>query len=139
MQKILLLVVGFVVVGGGAFSGGMRYERQKNSGARQDRQARMQQFGGMGGGQRGTRGNNDLVAGAILSKDEKSMTVKLRDGGSKIVILSDATTITRSVDAPLASLTTGEQVNVTGSVNADGSINAQMIQVRRDLARPLDK
>ncbi len=133
MQKILFIIIGFIVVGAGAFYGGMRYERQKNSSSRQDRQMRMQQFNGAsGGGQRGMRGSGDIVIGEILSKDTRSITVKLRDGGSKIILLSETTKIVRSIDASLASLMAGEQVNVTGSANADGSMNAQMIQVRPD-------
>lgn len=125
MNKIITIISVAVIVGGVAFYGGMKYAENK---ATAGRQQRAQQFsGGTGGGQRGGGG---FISGEILSKDDKSVTVKLQDGGSKIVFLSDSTKITKSTDGALSDLEVGKNVSVNGTANPDGSITAQMIQLR---------
>lgn len=68
--------------------------------------------------------------GEITSKDDKSMTVKLPDGGSRIVFFSDSTAITKSADGTLADLIIGESILINGNQSSDGSIIAQLIQLR---------
>lgn len=121
-NKLIIIGVGAILVGGGLFYGGMKYDQNKNIVVTQGRG-----FGG--GGQRGgMRGG--ATAGEILSKDDKSITVKLRDGGSKIVITSDATQIQKSTKGSSSDLVVGEQVVVMGAQNTDGSVSAQSIQIR---------
>lgn len=71
-----------------------------------------------------------MVAGEIISKDEKSVTVKLRDGGSKIVFYYDGTKIDKFVSGNAADLEVGKNVVVSGTTNFDGSVTAQSVQVR---------
>ncbi|MDO8582157.1 MAG: hypothetical protein Q7S16_04775, partial [bacterium] len=137
MKKIIPIVLGFIIVGGTAFYAGMRYDQSKSASARQ---ARGQQFGGgtgnggmrgAGASQAGVRGGSGgLVAGEILSKDDKSITVKLRDGGSKIVFLSGTTQVMKTGTGSVQDLAVGEQVTVMGSANTDGSVNAESVQIR---------
>src|SRR3989344_65812 len=103
MQKIIAIVIAITAVSGGSFYGGMKYDQSK---VVSDRQARIQQFSGTGG-QRGSRGGaqganlpadrQGFTSGEIIAKDEKSFTVKLRDGGSKIVFFTDKTPVAKSV------------------------------------------
>ena len=144
MSKQILLIIAAValVVGGGSFYGGMKYAQSKNPSAAdragftnlspEERQARLQQFGQLGGGQRGARngGGGELTAGEIITKDDKSITVKLRDGGSKIVFFTASTPVMKSTSGSLQDLAIGEQVTVTGTANQDGSLSAQSIQLR---------
>ncbi len=74
------------------------------------------------------RGN--MVSGEIIGKDDQSLTVKLADGGSKIVYFSGKTTIGQTTVADSGALTVGQNVIVSGTANSDGSLVAQMIQIR---------
>jgi hypothetical protein len=101
------------------------------------------QFGGAGG--QGGRTNRFAGAGAafgsIVAKDANSITVQLMGGpnasstngsatGSKIVLYSGSTEIGKTVAGTGSDLTVGESVVVNGTPNSDGSITAQMIQIR---------
>ncbi len=80
-----------------------------------------QRLGGAGAG---------LVSGEIISKDDTSITIKMRSGGSKIVFYSSTTEIGKFTRGSLADLNIGETVTATGSTNSDGSVTAQSIQMR---------
>src|SRR5512143_3871306 len=90
---VVTAVVGLVALGAGFF-GGMSYQQGKTP-------AVTRQFGGANGGQAGQNArrfgaNGGNVFGQIVSLDDKSITVKLQDGSSKIVILADSTTYSKS-------------------------------------------
>lgn len=143
MKKIIPIIIAVIIVGAGAFYAGMKYDQSKNPTANrnagglanlssEERQTRLQQFGAIGqsGGTRGTQANGGFATGEIISKDEKSLTIKLQDGGSKIVFFSDSTQIMKSASGTSQDLANGEQVTVTGTANQDGSLSAQSIQLR---------
>ena len=74
------------------------------------------------------RGN--MVSGEIISKDDKSLTIKLTSGGSKTIYFSASTTISQMTATPASDLNVGQSIIANGSTNSDGSISAQMIQLR---------
>lgn len=119
---IVLLVVGLAV----GFFGGMQYQKTQRSGLGQARGQAGNQFGRRVNGQ---NSNNRPVAGEIISADDKSITVKLPDGSSKIVLVSDSTQINKATTTTNSDLKTGEKVAVFGTQNSDGSVTAQNIQL----------
>src|SRR3989344_7988221 len=102
MNKIIPVVIAVaVVVGGGAFFGGMKYAESKSPRNRvsqadfqnlqnlspEERQQRFQELGAnvgagfRGGAGGGKRAGSGFTAGEIIAKDDKSVTVKLQNGG----------------------------------------------------------
>lgn len=120
-----------VIVGGAAFAGGMKYQQMKspvrNFGANNTAGQAFRAGGnaGRGQGQAGFR----PVSGDIIAADAKSITVKLADGSSKIVFLSDKTMINKAATATTAELIVGAKVAAFGTDNSDGSVTAQSIQL----------
>lgn len=132
-KTVVNIIVVAVIVGGAAFYGGMKYGQSTVSnnfpqGGPAGFQ-RMQQRG-QGQGQFGNRDTTGFASGEIISKDDKSITVKLRDGGSKIIFYSDATEVGKFTNGTSKDFETGKTVTVNGKGNADGSITAQSIQMR---------
>jgi len=146
-KKLITTIAVVVIVGAGAFFGGTVYEKDKLSSqgmlqsAAQSANGGQRGQGGQGGGPGGARmmgqggpgGNNgagDFAAGQIISKDDKSITIKTRNGGSQIVYFSDSTSIGKSTEGSSADLSNGEQVTANGKNNTDGSLAASNIQIR---------
>ena len=81
------------------------------------------------GGPSGNEANFQPINGEIISSDETSVTIKLQDGSSKIVLLSDSTSINKAESGSKEDLKEGEKVLVLGNSNSDGSVSAQSIQL----------
>jgi hypothetical protein len=147
---IIPVAIAAVVAGGGGFFGGMKYDASQtsNKGGQFQNFANMtaeqrqtfQQRGGVNGAAltRRAQGGN-MIGGEILSKDDKSITVKDAAGGSKIIFLSPSTTISKMTDGTTGDLAVGKNVTVNGTANSDGSIAAQSIQLRPAMTVPSPK
>lgn len=127
-KNIIIFVIILLICSGGAYYAGTKKVTNLTNSGRGNFQA------GSGFGDRGTRGgqNSGFINGSILKKDDSSITVQLRDGGSKIVYFSDKTNIGKSVDGTKDDLEIGKTVMANGAVNSDGSIVAQSIQLRNE-------
>lgn len=124
-NSMLLTIILVVVVGVGAFYAGTKYQQSK-------RTAIMGQFGGQAGQRTGLSGNRigfRPVNGEIISSDDKSLTIKMQDGSSRIILLSDKTVYLKSSTASKSDLKTGEKIAAFGTENSDGSVTAQNIQL----------
>ncbi len=130
-KQMITTVIIVLIVGGASFFGGIKYQQSKRM-----------TFGGPAGTQGGTlRGPNGTiqrggmasgfapVTGEIIASDDKSITVKLPDGSSKIVFLSDATSVNKAEAGTKLDLTEGTKVSVFGQTNSDGSVTAQSVQI----------
>ena len=74
-----------------------------------------------------------MIAGDIIKKDNESITLKLRDGGSKIVWFATSTEISKMAAGSSADLVVGQTVSASGKANSDGSVVAKTIQLRYPL------
>lgn len=122
-SKLMALVsVLIVLIGGGSFFAGMKYQQSKGP--------RFGNSQGIRGGQLQQRSQGFRpVNGEIISVDEKSITVKLTDNSSKIILLTDTTAISKSTERTKDDLKVGEMIAAFGTENSDGSITAQNIQL----------
>ncbi len=148
-KSIIIFIVVIAVVGGGAFYGGIQYGKSQGGNgfanlSAEQRQARMQQMGANVGSFRNgnSRGGAGFVNGDIISKDNQSITIALRSlgqnssenqnnqAGSKIVFFSTSTQVSKFSAGNLDDLVIGSSITVNGTNNQDGSITAQIIQIR---------
>jgi hypothetical protein len=131
-KKIVLSVVVCLIIGLLSFWGGMVFSNSKkpiNQFA--NRQGDFSQNSG-GRINQGVRGgmSGELISGEVLSIDTESITLKLRDGGSKIIFFSPTTKIEKTVDGIISDVVIGKTIMINGTSNSDGSINATLIQIR---------
>lgn len=135
-NNLISAVIIGVIVAGGAFYAGMQYGKGKSTNTAESRFAAMNgngggQFGQAGAGARGQRMNGGgVTSGSILSKDDNSLTIKLRDGGSRIIFFSTSTEVQKSTSGSVADLSVGSDIVAIGGSNSDGSVTAQSIQIR---------
>lgn len=121
---IIYSAVAIVTIIAVAFFLGMLYGQSKNK----NFQFQPQNLGvSIRGGKQGGAGFN---TGEIISKDDKSITIKLINGGSKIIFFSGSTEVGKFMSGTSDDLTAGKTVMVQGQSNSDGSITAQSIQIR---------
>ncbi|RPI01365.1 MAG: hypothetical protein EHM64_15835 [Ignavibacteriae bacterium] len=130
-KQIASILIAAVLAGGIGFYGGMKYEQNQRPGYGTFTTAQQRQGirpNNTGTGQRGIV-NGGLTAGEVISKDATSITLKLQDGGSKIVLISQSTPVTESATSSANNIKVGERVTVIGTANQDGSISASSIRV----------
>jgi hypothetical protein len=135
MKNKNMIIIGILVIGvaAGSFFGGMKYQQGRRS-------ANFRQLGAQGqrmgvGNANGNRvaGGFRPVSGEIISMDDKSITVKLTDGSTKIVIYSTSTKVNKTSEGTISDLKTGEQIMVVGTAGTDGTVTAQNISVGGNL------
>ncbi|HSW89412.1 MAG TPA: hypothetical protein VLH19_00900 [Patescibacteria group bacterium] len=132
MNKNMMMGAGIaaiVVAGGAGFFGGMQYQKSKAPTFGNGTFVRMGANGGRQGAFGGRANGMRPVAGDVIAKDDKSITVKMPDGSSKIVLLSGTTVINKEATGTLADISVGTKVGVFGTENSDGSVTAQNIQL----------
>lgn len=115
--KSASLYPGQMMFGGGNTAYGQAGQRTAGGAQGAFRMAR----GGSGGG---------LINGTLIKKDDTSMTVKLADGSTKLILVTSSTKALKMADTPLSDFTEGSNIMVSGTTNSDGSITAQTVQTR---------
>ena len=119
-KNLITIIIVVIVVGVGGFFGGMKYQQNQTSQGDRSGNGQFQRQGGQ---------NFRPVSGQIVSVDNTGITIKMRDGSSKIVIIPNSASISKPTEASKSALKTGEQVMVMGKSNSDGSVTAQIVQL----------
>ncbi len=88
--------------------------------------------GGFTRGAAGTNGTNsgNVLTGTVVSVAGQDVTIKMPDGSSRLVLVTPNTTVSKSVTGSLSDVTSGSNVLVSGTSNSDGSLSADLIQLR---------
>lgn len=144
MKKSLPIIIAIVIiVGGGAFYGGMLFGQSKNKNNtpaginfqnfRNLTPEQRQQMGLPNGRSDNGQTGGNFTSGEIIAKDNTSLTLKLRDGGSKIIFYSDTTQVEKFATGTPSDLVIGDSVTINGTTNQDGSITANSIQLRPEI------
>lgn len=142
-KNIMIAVVVAVLVGAASFFGGVQYQKSKVVTNGSARGGNGQYVSGQRGDRQGGQGeirsnvNNAIIgnggafeSGEIISKDDSSITIKMRDGSSKIVYFSGSTNVGKTVDGASSDLQVGQNVMVNGTTDSSGAITAKNIQIR---------
>lgn len=135
-KNLLTVIVAVIVFSGASFFAGTKYQQSKTP-----------SFGNFNrNGQVMGRNTNDVagrgnrsggqILGDIISQDNTSITVKLTDGSSKIILVSGSTSINQATTATISDLKVGTKVAVFGATNSDGSVTAQNIQINPRTPNP---
>lgn len=137
---ISIALVAALVGGGVGFFAGTKYTQGRVASLTLNRQANFNGGGGrfLGGAGGGRMMGFRPVSGEIISADDKSITVKLPDGSSKIVLFSDKTAINKAETGSKTDLTVNTKVAVFGQDNSDGSVTAQNIQINPIIRTTID-
>ena len=123
-NNLIIAVLLVIVFSAAGFFAGTKYQQSKTP-----------SFGNFNrsGSQTGQAGNRarggGQILGDIISQDNNSITVKLADGSSKIILVSGSTSINQATTAAIADLKVGTKVAAFGVTNSDGSVTAQNIQI----------
>ncbi len=118
-NSLPIFIVALIIVGAAAFFAGTKYQANQNRAGGNSQFRRV-----LGNGTNGA-----VERGQIIEVSDNSVTIKMADGSSKIILLSDKTTISQTTAGSKTDLKTGETVAVFGTSNSDGSITAQNVQL----------
>lgn len=125
MTIVVAAVVGLAGAGLGYHFGMTQQSSNGQNQAQGSRTGRGQGSGANGGQNRFGRG----VMGQVTSVDNNTLTVKMPDGSSKIVVLSGTTSYEISTSSSKDAVTAGKTVRVIGNTNSDGSVTASYVML----------
>ena len=128
-NNVPIFLLSLIVAVSASFYGGMKYQQSKTPSL-----STFRELGNIRGetGQAGNRIRTPGVGqtmGEIINIDDNSVTVKLADGSTKIVLIPDSVSINKSETGSKNDLNIGVNIAVFGSANDDGSVTAQNIQL----------
>ena len=139
MQPVIVLVIALVVAAAAGYGG--YYYRGTQIPTRSGFTAGAAGAGARGGAAGGFAGrggaNGGRVNGQVISATATSMTVKLADGSSKIVIISGQTSINKAAQAT-AARTVVRMINISVSPRVMHGVGNGFLLVRLSLYAELD-
>lgn len=128
-MKPLVVIALVVGVGALSFFGGVQYQKAQVPSGFAGRTFSRTGSGQMQTGTSRRMGSGQPIMGEVMEIDDSSLTVKLPDGSSRIVLMSDKTILNKTASVEKSEIKKGEKVGVFGVTNTDGSIVAQSIQL----------
>ncbi len=136
-NHIILVVILVIIVAAVGFYAGMKYQQnQRGVGFAGRAGAGAGMYRQFAGGAGSPTSNTQAVRGQILSVSNDTMTVKLADGSSKIVILPSSVNISKQTTGSTSDLKTGSVVIVLGTSNSDGSVTAENVALNPTFGGP---
>lgn len=129
-KNLSVMLVIFIITIVLSFYGGMKYAQSKKTNFAN--RPVMQGNGNFANNKNrmAERANGGMFSGEIISKDASSITLKLRDGGSKIIFFSDSTEFMKMSTSTINDFNINDNIIASGTSNSDGSITATSIQLR---------
>ena len=142
------MVILLIVFSAGSFFAGTKYQQSKITSQFSQRAGLNNSTQGLEKGTGTARNNTANTAvknqgqtsgfkqtvGEIISLDDTSITVKMTDGSSKIILISSSTIISQSVEATNSDLKVGANIAVNGDQNTDGSVTGKTIEINPHIA-----
>ena len=116
-KKMICIIVVFIIIAGGAFYIGAKYEKSK-----------LIKLGLMKNNKSEVCLMSGYVDGEIVSKNDNMWRIKIKDGSTQEVFIFASTKMNKKSTETLASLALGQQVSISGIKNVDGSFLAQTIK-----------
>ena len=116
-KKILVIIVALIIILGGVFYAGAKYEKSKLAklGIIKNNKSEICLLPG-------------TVNGEIVSKNDNMWGIKISDGSTQEVFISASTKMSKKSTGTLTDLAIGQQVSINGIKNVDGSFLAQTIK-----------
>lgn len=127
----IVLIILILVAGGGGWYGGMQYQKSKGPTLPNGASASQfrQRFGNINGNFRNQFANGGAVRGEVTAIQGGTLTVKLTDGSSKLVILGSSAAINKTATAAVSDITVGTTIQAIGTANSDGSVTATTVDL----------
>jgi predicted acylesterase/phospholipase RssA len=141
ISLIVAVILGSAI--GGALAGGVAIG--KSQGRTEARQGLLSQFGQSssttGQGNTQSQGNNTIFSSGLgtvgtVEKIEGNVITLRTTTGTVTVNIANSTLIQKTQQGSLADISTGESITVSGSENADGSIEARRIIITPGFTLP---
>jgi hypothetical protein len=130
VSTIIISLVTLII----GFAGGFIYQKSKTPSFARNGQFQMaggnpSNRSGNGTGMPSQKISSKETIGEITSVDSSSITIKTPDGGSKIVMISDSTTVNQATKVDKTNLKAGSQVSISGDQNTDGTVTGKIINI----------
>ncbi len=133
MNKFMKIILGLVIIAiiiGLSFYGGMLYKKQDRP-TPPVNPAQLDTANPIATAVEPNRvAPQDMIVGKVTAMDNQSITLQLADGSTQTIFLSGTTRIGKVVTGTTDDITVGSSLAVNGTENSDGTVSAQMVQVR---------
>ena len=132
---VIITVISLVVGAGLGYTGAHLTSKSpaQNTGAAFARGGAAGGFMARMGAGTGAGAAGGILSGTVAKVDSSSITLNTRDGSSHVVLLTPATTVSKSVTGALSDVAVGSNVLITGTPNADGSLSGTSIQMQNGM------